>query len=172
MPDFRIAAALGGAGLVALLLALPAMLPPAIADEEPAHTLLSSASEIFAPPFNPDRLLKWDFEAEPGVSTEVLRQSTVRKIGYGRTELVQIVETTSGTYSSDALASPNVEYPGVRKHRVRSGQGIATWSHGRWVPQSPKHAGSFATITRFEGGQLIVTDEGMCVTRRHGIICN
>jgi hypothetical protein len=173
MYNFRVAAGMGaGAGLVALLFALPSMLPPAVANEEPARTLLSSASEIFPPPFDPDSLVKWDYTVDPGVSTEVLRQSTVKKIGYGRTELVQVVETPSGTYSTDGLTSPYVEYPGISKHRTRGQTGLAYWSGGRWVLHKALNAGSFVTITRFDGGQLVVTDDGMCVTRQHGVICN
>jgi hypothetical protein len=173
MYDFRIAAGMGaGAGLVALLFALPSVLPPAVANEEPARTLLSSASEIFPPPFDPDSLVKWDYTLEANVSTDGLRQSTVKKIGYGRTEFVQVLQTPSGTYSTDALTSPYVEYPGVIKKRVRSGTGIAYWSNGHWVLQQPMTAGSFVTITRFDGGQLIVTDDGMCVVRRNGTSCN
>jgi hypothetical protein len=171
--NFRIAAGMGaGAGLVALLFVLPSILPPAIANEEPARTLLSSASEIFPPPFDPDSLLKWDYELESSVSTQVLRQSTVKKIGYGTTEFVHIMETPSGTYSTDALTSPHVEYPGVIKQRTGGGLGLAYWSNGRWVLHKALTAGSFVTITRFDGGQLIVADDGMCVMRRNGIVCN
>jgi hypothetical protein len=160
----------GGAGIVALLLALPA-LPPAIADEEPAKTLLSNASEIFPPPFDPDGLVKWSYTLEPTVSTEPLRQSTVRKIGYGTTEFVQVVETASGTYSSDGLTSPHVLYPGVHKQRAGSGLDLAVWENGRWALAKKMGAGSFVNITKFKGGRLIVTDDGMCVVTRSSVRC-
>jgi hypothetical protein len=102
----------------------------------------------------------------------VLRQSTVKKIGYGTTEFVHILETPSGTYSTDGLTSPNVEYPGVIKHRKRGRIGLAYWSDGHWVLRKSMTAGSFVTITRFDGGKVIVTDDGVCVTRKNGIICN
>ena len=173
MYNFRVAAGMvAGAGLAALLFALPSMLPPAMANDEPAKTLLSSASELFPPPFDPDSLARWDYALEPAVSTEVLRQSTVKKIGYGRTEFVHILETPTGTYSTDGLTSPYVEYPGVIKHRTRGGIGLSYWSDGQWVLRKALTAGSFVTITPFDGGKLIVTDDGMCVTRKNGIICN
>lgn len=173
MYNFRVAGAMGaGAGLVALLFALPSMLPPAVANEEPARTLLSSASEIFPPPFDPDSLLKWNYELEPGVSTEVLRQSTVKKIGYGVTEFVHVLQTPSGTYSTDALTSPHVQYPGVIKQRSSDSQGLAYWSNGRWVLHKAVTAGSFVTITKFDGGQLVVTDDGMCIATPNSLRCN
>jgi len=147
MYDARIVMGMGaGAGLVALLLALPSMLPPAVASEEPARTLLSTAGEIFPPPFNPDSLVKWDFQVEPSVSTTPLRQSTVRKIGYGVTEFVQVVQTSTGTYSSDALQSPHVEYPGILKQRKRAHAGLAYWSGDRWVTGAALTAGSFVVL--------------------------
>ena len=174
MFDVRIAVAMGAGGaLAALLLALPSMLPAAIASEQPARTLLASMDELFPPPFDPEGLVKWNFEVSPAVSTEVVKQSVIKKIGYGNVETVYVVQTPSGTYSTDALQSPNIEYPGILKQRVKTGQvGMAYWSNGHWVGKAFVSAGSFVTITRFDGGQLVVTDEGMCVTRRGGVICN
>jgi len=160
-----------GAGLVALLMALPSMLPPAVASEEPARTLLSSASEIFPAPFDPASLARYSYELEPSVSTEVLKESTIKKIGYGNTEFVHVLQTPSGTCSTDALQSPYVEYPGVLKKRSRDQIGLAFWSNGRWVMQTPVAAGSFVTITRFDGGQLMVTNDGMCVTTPTSVRC-
>jgi len=173
MHNFRVAASLGvGFGAVVLLFALPSLLPAAIANEEPARTLLSSASEIFPPPFDPASLVKYTYDLAPSVSTEVLKESTIRKISYGNTEFVHVLQTPSGTYSTDALQSPHVEYPGVLKKRTHDQIGLAFWSNGRWVVEKPMSAGSFVTITRFEGGQLIVTDDGMCVTSSRGTTCN
>ena len=173
MYNFRVAAAMiAGFGGVMLLFALPSMLPSAIASEEPARTLLSSASELFPPPFDPASLAKWTYDLTPAVSTEVIKQSTVKKIGYGNTEFVHVLQTPSGTYSTDALQSPNVEYPGVIKKHTRDQIGMAFWSKGHWVMRKFMNAGSFVTITKFDGGQLVVTDDGMCVTRENGVICN
>lgn len=173
MHNFRVAAAMAiGFGGVAFLFALPTLLPPAIAKEEPARTLLSSASEIFPPAFDFGSLAKYTYDVTPAVSTEVVKQSTVKKIGYGNTEFVQVVQTPSGTYSTDALQSPYVEYPGILKKRVHDQIGIASWSNGRWVVEKPISAGSFVTITKFDGGQLIVTDDGMCVTTPTSVSCN
>ena len=50
---------------------------------------------------------------EPSVSLEATSATTVRKIGYGETTFVNIVTTSSGTYSSDAMFNEHVRYPGI-----------------------------------------------------------
>src|SRR6476620_10993148 len=104
----------GIAGTVgALLMALPDMLPPAIADDQPMKTLLSSANELFAGAVDPEELVRWNFTVDPSVSTEPIKQSTVKKIAYGRATTVHVVETSTGVYSSDALTHPHIEYPAI-----------------------------------------------------------
>jgi hypothetical protein len=162
----------GGIAVIALLLAVTPMLPPALAVEEPAHTLLSTASELFPPAFDPSTLLKWTYEVDPAISTEVIRESTVKKIGYGQTELVHVLETSSGTYSTDSLQDPHILYPGIARKRNVDGAGLAFWENGAWVIHKTLNAGSFVTMTQFEGGQLIVTSDGMCVTSPSTVTCN
>ncbi|HVZ94602.1 MAG TPA: hypothetical protein VG797_08830 [Phycisphaerales bacterium] len=99
--------------LTAGLLVLPSWLPPAVAEEQPMKTLLSSANELMPIPFDTDSLAKYDITYDDSVSTDVVRTQTVKKIGYGAVETVTIVTTPSGTYSSDALTSPYVKYPGI-----------------------------------------------------------
>lgn len=119
----RIIAITGTIGaLVAGSLAAPAFLSGAFANE-PASTALKSAMDLFPPPFDPKKLVKYDIVFDDSVSTEVQSTQLVKKIGYGHKTLVSIVTTPSGTYSSDALTSPNVRYPGIEvtpKHRHRS----------------------------------------------------
>ncbi len=49
----------------------------------------------------------------PTVSSEVLSSAVVQKIAFGKESWVSIATTSSGTYSTDGLASRNVLYPGV-----------------------------------------------------------
>lgn len=159
-------------GLLAGLLALPSLLPPALADEEPAKTLLSTADELFAQPIDLGNLVKYDFTIEPSVSTDVVKTRTVRKIGYGRTEFVEIYTTPTGTYSSDGLTSPHVRYPGIHKEPKRSsGAHIAFWSGGDWSVSKPVDAGSVLTITPLAGGTLITTGDGSCVMVKRSVRC-
>lgn len=143
------AGALIGA-LAAGFLALPSVLPPAFADEEPVRSLLMSANELFPRPIDGEDFVKPDWEVEPWVSTEVISQSSVRKIGYGRTSFVTIGRTATGTYSSDGLASPHIHYPGIVKNDRPS---------------------SFLTIVPFEGGRVYVGPGGSCVRAKFGIYC-
>jgi len=165
----------GGAtiGLLAAgMLALPTVLP-ALADEEPAKTLLGSMRDFVSPRFNPDDLARYDFTVEPSVSDVVIETRTVRKIGYGRTEFVEIITTPSGVYSSDGLASPHVRYPGIHKELKRSPMAhMAMWTNGGgWVAFKEVDAGSFMTINAFEGGELIVTEDGNCVAVEQSVRC-
>jgi len=132
------------AGLVAGAIAAPAFFPAAFAAEPQKH-LLDTASEIFPKPFNPKSLRKFDIIVDDSVSTKPLRTEIVSKIGFGRRSTVAIVTTSSGTYSSDAIVSPYVRYPGIdvlpkededddpRHHSwfgvATSPYGTRTWSH-------------------------------------------
>ena len=100
------------AGLVAGAIAAPAFFPAAFAAEPQKH-ILDTASEIFPKPFDPKALRKFDIIVDDSVSTKALRTETVSKIGFGQRSMVAIVTTSSGTYSSDAIASPYVRYPGI-----------------------------------------------------------
>ncbi len=158
----RIAA---GGALAALLagLALVPQLPPARADEASAGAPSSTAGGLFSPSFDPDDLVKFDFMVEPGVSETLISTTTVRKIGFGRTRLIEIVTTPSGVYSSDGLASPHIRYPGIHKQwkggRVGS---IKIWTDAGWVTLDTIPAGSFVSLIPFNGGQMLLGDEGNC----------
>ena len=110
---FRTVAISGGlAALVAGALASPAVFPAAFANE-PQHSLVKTASEIFPKPFDLKTLKKFDVTFDNSVSTEVTRTQIVHKIAFGRKTEVAIVTTPSGVYSTDALTSPYVRYPGI-----------------------------------------------------------
>ncbi len=112
-------------------LAAPAFMPSALADE-PAKAAISSFAEIFPKPFDPKSLVKFDITYGPGVSTDVQHSSTISKIEYGHRTYVSIVTTPSGTYSSDALVSPYVRYPGIDVSPKYSGHHhwSYSWFHG------------------------------------------
>jgi hypothetical protein len=162
-------------GLAAALLALPAVLPPALADEPAVRTLLSTKDELFPRRIDVDNLVKPDFTMEPHISTEVLRSTEVRKIGFGKTTFVRIAETATGTYSSDAMTSPHIRYPGIHANGRRTdavpGQ-LAAWSGGvGWTLLAPLTAGSFVTVTPFKGGTMISGGDGNCVFVGQSVYC-
>jgi hypothetical protein len=179
--NVRIIAGMGAAfGLVALGLAYPTVLPTFAASIEEVQDQTGEAVwDVLTPKtsFDPSRLLKvsqkYDFKVDPRVvSSEPTQHSTVRKISYGRTEFVEVLQTSSGTYSSDALDSGNVEYPGILKERRSSPNvGLTYWSGGQWVVSKALNAGSFITITNYKDGQLLVTEDGTCVITRTSIQC-
>ncbi|MBN9362448.1 MULTISPECIES: hypothetical protein [unclassified Devosia] len=165
---------LGGAlGLgAAVLLSLPNVLPRAVAEEEPMRTLLSTPNEIWPPAFDPDRLMRWSYYVQPGVSVEPVKETVVRKIGYGRTTFVNVMETASGVYSTDGLASPHIQYPGIIKEPKPSPDaGLWYWSGRKWVASAPVSAGSFVTIIPFDGGSLLTTEDGSCVALGKSVYC-
>lgn len=104
-------------------LASPVLFPQAFANEPPPQ-VVRTIKDLFPPPFDPSKLRKFDIEFSDKVSTEPVRTQYVRKIAFGRPTTVTIVTTSSGTYSSDAITSPHVLYPGIdvsRKYGGRDG---------------------------------------------------
>jgi hypothetical protein len=109
----RIIAIGGTAGMLAAgSLAAPAFWQNALASE-PAKMATVFSDILPRQPYDPSRLLKLDVVVGPGVSTDVQRSTIVSKISYGHREYVSIIQTSSGTYSSDALTSAHVKYPGI-----------------------------------------------------------
>lgn len=64
------------------------------------------------------------------VSLEPETSTSVRKIEYGRVTEVSIATTSTGTYSSDAMVSPNVLYPGITVEPVKSEKRRYGWGFG------------------------------------------
>lgn len=160
----------GAIGLGAsLLLSLPNVLPRAVAEEEPMRTLLSTPGEIWPPAFDPDRLMRWDYYVQPGVSVEPIRETVVRKIGYGHSTFVNVMETASGVYSTDGLASPHIQYPGIIKELKPSRDaGLWYWSGHEWVASAPVGADSFVLIMPLD---RLPTEDGNCVAVEDSLYC-
>lgn len=112
---------------------------------------------------------------EERVSTAATETATVRKIGYGETTVVNITTTTSGVYSSDAMTSPYIRYPGVFVSRLPASADeadgavnvpqLAYWAEGEgWVATPFVTAGSFAVVSRTPYGATVINStEGNCV---------
>lgn len=133
-----------------------------------------SFSAIFAAPFgvgviagvNPEQRPKtfeqivtieqreFSITRDESVSMEVEFQYQMKKIGYGRETIVNIVRSPSGTYSSDALISNNVIYPGVTVREIRNApMGDAKiWILDQdWKEISVPQANSFVTYVDMSG---------------------
>lgn len=100
--------------------------------------------KVVAPGFDTDNLVKFEdrnyiVEREDWVSTDVLSSSRIKKVEAGRVSYVTISTTPTGTYSSDAMFSPHVQYPGISVTPDEdSRRRFAYWTNGKWS--------AFATI--------------------------
>lgn len=157
--------------LVAGALATPSFLPPAMADEEPARTLLKTGAELFPKQIEGSDFVKPEWTVEPWVSMDVIEEVTVRKIGYGKTEFVSIMTTATGTYSSDGLASPHIRYPGIHANDTTAAFDAVAYWEGGWQLIKPLTAGSFISAVPFKGGKLIMTEDGSCLKLRGDLYC-
>ena len=142
--------------LACAVLALPDLLPRAMADEAPAISITKTAQEIFRKPIDGNAFARLpEHEAEPWVDMDVQSERVVRKIAYGRTTFVRIMTTSTGVYSSDGLASAHVLYPGIRATHA-GGAGattvVAMLEGGGWLRVSPGRARSFQRVTPIEPG--------------------
>jgi len=117
------------------------------------------AEDALTPAFDASRFVIFDdslfsVTMEPTVSTEALETTTIRKIEFGRTSMVKITTTTSGTYSTDGFSSPHIRYPGIQVDRLTGRgtpvQNVAFWSdRSGWIVAPMLDAHSVITI----GGQ-------------------
>lgn len=168
--------ATGTLGAVAALgLSLVGLLPAVNAEENSATTameaLMSPAKTLFPAPLDVDGLVRWNFEVQPGISLEPIRQSTVTKIAYGRMTQVNIIETSSGIYSSDAITNPHIQYPGIAVTPKREAQAMLLWNGLGWSTLAPLSGKSFVTVVPFDGGQLVVTDDSACSYTAKSVAC-
>lgn len=165
MTTFRMVTLGAVLGTVAsVTLALPSVVPHSMADEQPLKSIYDAKDAVLETVFGRDNdFVKPRWTVEDSVSTEVLQSSTVRKIEFGRTSFVTIATTATGVYSSDGLDSPNIRYPGIHGNGTDRGFGKLTiLSNGSWKLVTELDAGSFVNIVPFEGGQLVVGNDGAC----------
>ena len=127
--------------------------------------------------FDPSNLVRFEgkkylMEADDSVSIDPLSTVRVKKVEGGRVSYVTISTTASGTYSTDALFSNHVQYPGIevtelpRYPRNR----FSYWSGGRWYGFSSGGANSFF---HYRSGSTSVTSWGdvTCVSGANFHVC-
>lgn len=135
--------------------------------DEPDPTLASAQTNPFSDLYKIDGK-DYRVTAGPGVSLTPLGASSVKKIGYGHVNQVRIVSTSSGTYSTDGMASPHVQYPGLEVKQVLSDPGAAAGSlylklsSGSWVRMTAPSAGSFVYFGGKGSNGYIVAGEQTC----------
>jgi hypothetical protein len=148
-------ASVGVAGLIAL------SIPPVLAGEDLTEIYGPTLNQLLPNTFDPDSLLIIDddeayrMQVEPSISTDVLSNTTIRKIEGGRTRFVTIATTSTGTYSSDGLTSPHIRYPGVHVEQLGSVAWI--WSDdGGWTALPLLNDSSVTVFTQTSNGFTII----------------
>ncbi|MBU1304981.1 MAG: hypothetical protein KKF33_05615 [Alphaproteobacteria bacterium] len=168
LPDRRILLGmfLGAAAATALAASGPGAVVEVFADE--------LAQTVVAPGFDTSRLVKYEgrkyvVTADPSVSQEPLSTQTVKKIEGGRVSYVTITTTSTGTYSSDAMFSPNVQYPGIAVEPVRPewfANVFYSWNGRAWSSFSSRQGHSYmsyrqgSTRVSTYGGTTCVSGPG------------
>lgn len=123
---------LGALCATALAAIGPGMVIDAIADER--RVGIDTASLV--------RFDGRDYEVQYGdeVDTNPLRTVRVKKIEAGRVSWVDIAVTSTGTYSTDALVSEHIQYPGITVSPVRQpepGNRFSFWDGNSWTAFTP-----------------------------------
>ncbi|MDB5507429.1 MAG: hypothetical protein JWR75_2067 [Devosia sp.] len=158
-----IAGAVGG--VAAGLFMLPDMLPAAFAKDPTVRFLSTTGTDFLTPQgFSAASLIKigesrFRVGTEPWVDTDAQAVSVVRKIGYGHTTWVNITTTNTGVYSTDALASPHVQYPGVEVSEIEPQHfGGTAWFYvdgTGWMPAELIGADSFVGVPKAPGSTYL-----------------
>lgn len=134
-------------------MALGATCATLIAAIGPGQVVSAFADEAVAG-FDTDNLVKFDdreyrIDYEPWVATTPITSSRVKKIEGGRVTYVDIATTETGTYSTDGLTSPHVQYPGIDVTPVETPAFyFSQWSNGQWIRFASRAGKSFVSIGR------------------------
>jgi len=144
LPDrhMLIGMTLGAVCATAIAFTGPGMVLPALADE--------FIDSVVAPGFDTSNLVKfggkrYSVESEDWVATEPLSTVRVKKVEAGKVSYVTITTTETGTYSTDAMFSDHVQYPGIEvTERPRYPRNrFSYWSSGSWYGFTSTNGSSF-----------------------------
>lgn len=159
---------------------LGAVCASALAVTGPGIVIESFADEmvqsVFAPGFDTTKLVKFEgrqyqIQSEDWVSQDPISSQVVKKIEAGRVTYVTIANTATGTYSSDAMFSKNVQYPGIALDEVPPSRNrFSFWSGGQWHGFTSRLGQSFFYI---RSGTTRVTQWGdtTCVSGKDYTVC-
>lgn len=146
-------------------------LPPAIAEE--LDTRLADILPPVGAVIDPDALVRFkdrDYSVtyEDWVDTNPIERTTIRKIAFGKTTFVTVTTTDAGAFSSEALFSPHVRYPGVHVTAAPRAPAPLTaihWGGSRgWVETQLVDAGSFVFVPPGTPGDGAVIGNGLACT--------
>lgn len=120
-----------------------------------AAALVLSLAAVRADGFDPSKLLILDEDNgvryEDWVSTDPLDTQVIKKIEGGRVSYVTIKRTATGTYSSDGIESPHVQYPGViEPENPRNRFSFSSWNNGSWTRLKTYSGNSYVSISTYK----------------------
>lgn len=144
----------------------------------------SARADEAVPPVDPSKLVKFEgrdyrIDYQPWVSTEPVSQVSVKKISRGVVTYVNVVTTSTGVYSSEAMLNPHILYPGVKVTQLppnTDGQtpvAMAYWNgRSTWVAVPLDGTPSFTSITPLNGGGSIIWNHSRaCVALTNSFMC-
>ena len=115
----------------------------------------------------------YDVQYDDWVDTTPTSKTRVKKVEFGHVSYVDITTTSTGTYSTDAMFSNNIRYPGITVNKVVPDMASAIsvlGFGGRWVVLPLARGNSFVHIR--SGNHALVSGGGMtCVFTRYSTIC-
>lgn len=129
---------LGAACATALAAIGPGMVLPALGDDS-----------VVATGFDTSRLVKfegrkYDVDYDAAVATDPLTSVRIKKVEAGKVTYVTITTTATGTYSTDAMFSNHVQYPGISVEAADVPRNrFSFWTNGHWTGFVSRGANSF-----------------------------
>jgi hypothetical protein len=115
----------------------------------------------------------YDVQYEDWVDTKPTAKSRIKKVEFGRVSYVDITTTASGTYSTDAMFSNHVQYPGITVNEVPSEHSLGfsvLGARGHWVALALSRGNSIVHI-RGRNHMTLSGNGVTCVFTRHATTC-
>jgi len=116
----------------------------------------------------------YDVQHEDWVSTEEVSRSRIKKIEFGRVSYVDVVTTSTGTYSTDAMFSDHMQYPGISVAEAPSaafgGALSIIGAHGNWVSLPLINNNSIVQI-RTGASRIFTNGRDTCIITRNFTGC-
>lgn len=129
---------------------LGALCATGIAAIGPGMVFTALADEFAPSGVDASKLVKFEdrdyiVDYEDWVTTDPLSTIRVKKVEAGKVSYVSITTTASGTYSTDAMFSNHVQYPGISVEAAEPDRNFFSyWTNGRWSAFHTGTAGSFS----------------------------
>lgn len=99
---------------------------------------------------DPSRLVRYEerdyvVDYDDWVATDPLSTTRVKKVEAGKVSYVTITTTATGTYSTDAMFSPHVQYPGIQVAPAPDDtyNRFSYWGGGSWLSFGSRGGNSF-----------------------------